>query len=227
MPTPRQFFYLTFSSKEFGYVLFVSETTVDAIKANIDVSKRRYLIDATFKVVPEGPYYQFLGNLRGIRTEGRFFSFLLVQCTFALMSCKKTACYSHLFNRIHTDILPLHCAAVTDYERALRKALKDVIGADTEYIGCWFHYTQAVRKHSMQARLSKSFAQNKELKSLYHRLLCLPLLPVIEIDVAFALLKKKFLLIGNAVVEKFVVDYFEKQWMQRVSYLFIILLIFS
>lgn len=60
MPTPRQFFYLTFSSKEFGYVLFVSETTVDAIKANIDVSKRRYLIDATFKVVPEGPYYQFL-----------------------------------------------------------------------------------------------------------------------------------------------------------------------
>lgn len=33
---------------------------MDAIKANIDVSKRRYLIDATFKVVPEGPYYQFL-----------------------------------------------------------------------------------------------------------------------------------------------------------------------
>lgn len=60
MPTPRQFFHTAYSCKEFGYVMFISENIVDAIKEHIDVANRRYLIDATFKVVPEGPYYQFL-----------------------------------------------------------------------------------------------------------------------------------------------------------------------
>lgn len=137
------------------------------------------------------------------------------------MTCKKTACYSHVFHCIHNNVLNLDCVAViTDFERAMRTALREVIGDKPEYIGCWFHFTQAVRKHAMQAGLSITFAQNKELKHLYYRLLCLPLLPVNEIVGVFGLLKKEFLAHNNAVVEQFVVGYFEKQWILRVGILF-------
>lgn len=110
------------------------------------------------------------------------------------MNSKKTAGYSHVFSRIHMEVLPLECVAVvTDYERALRNALAVVIGTDAEYIGCWFHYTQAVRKNAMQAGLGKKFTKNKELMSLYGRLLCLPLLPADQIVGVFHQLYFKLL----------------------------------
>lgn len=48
------------SKKDFEYCIFASENIIDGIKAHIPIDRRKFLIDATFKVCPYGPFSQFL-----------------------------------------------------------------------------------------------------------------------------------------------------------------------
>lgn len=57
---PLPFFHGAFEEADFGFCVFVSRTTIDLITKSIEPSRRHYLMDATFKIVPVGPFKQFL-----------------------------------------------------------------------------------------------------------------------------------------------------------------------
>lgn len=47
-------------SKTFSYCVFASEAIIRMIDANVEVQRRNYFLDATFKVCPLGKFNQFL-----------------------------------------------------------------------------------------------------------------------------------------------------------------------
>lgn len=56
----KSFFKHAYSSKDFQYCVFASDNIIDGIKKNIQVERRNFLLDATFKVCPYGAFNQFL-----------------------------------------------------------------------------------------------------------------------------------------------------------------------
>lgn len=61
VPTQRKMFYKhTFESAAHSYCVFASDDIVDAIKEHIEPSKRRFYMDATFKICPVGNFKQLL-----------------------------------------------------------------------------------------------------------------------------------------------------------------------
>lgn len=57
---PRHFFTAAIKEENYSFCLFSSLKTIYLIKENIPPSKRTYLIDATFKIVPYGCFKQLL-----------------------------------------------------------------------------------------------------------------------------------------------------------------------
>lgn len=118
-----------------------------------------------------------------------------------------------LFNYIEKNVLNLRPTSVmSDYEVGLRKALQEVYpGLITR--GCYFHFTQAIRKRASQIpgffnSLKSCALQHK----LYHKFLRIPLLPASEIVKGFELLKteaEKY-----EVFEPFI-SYYSSQWIHK------------
>ena len=57
---PRPFFKACIKEPDFAYCIFSSEKIINIIKEYIPPSKRKYLVDATFKIVPQGCFKQLL-----------------------------------------------------------------------------------------------------------------------------------------------------------------------
>lgn len=56
----KPFFRFVHKCDTFSYCVFASQAIINKIEQNIDVQRRHYLMDATFKVVPLGEFNQFL-----------------------------------------------------------------------------------------------------------------------------------------------------------------------
>lgn len=56
----KPFFKYAHESKDFSYCIFASDNIIDGIKERIPIERRRYLLDATFKICPYGKFNQFL-----------------------------------------------------------------------------------------------------------------------------------------------------------------------
>lgn len=70
MPT-TEFYKHSFQGADYGFSIFSSDDIVNAVKANIPETKRRYYFDGTFKITPLGVFMQvliisidFLGQVR-------------------------------------------------------------------------------------------------------------------------------------------------------------------
>lgn len=136
------------------------------------------------------------------------------------MSCKSQACYTHLIQYIDTNICSLAGRSfMTDYEKAMRNAIA-MVYPDSELRCCWFHYCQAVKKNASKINgFIGVIRADKTKMEIYRKLMCLPLLPVHLIQSGFSLLKTKASPIKDAKFCKFI-EYFDRQWMQRVSIYF-------
>lgn len=106
------------------------------------------------------------------------------------MSRKSEEAYEHLFRYIDTEICSLNPTTfMTDYERAMRNALREVFPA-AKLFTCWFHFCQAVKRHASQIpQFMACVRNNDDAAKLYHKFLCVPLLPAEEISETFNLLK--------------------------------------
>lgn len=130
------------------------------------------------------------------------------------MSNRTTAAYKSVFDYIHRNILSLDVSAIiTDFERALRNALRATV-ATTKLLGCWFHHCQALRrKVASISELFELVKRDKEARILYRRFQCLALLPAEKIKSAFEVLG--FEALGKyPQFEKFI-RYYDKQWIER------------
>lgn len=130
---------------------------------------------------------------------------------YILMTRKTEAAYTHVFQNIENTLFKLEPTSVmSDYERALRNALRTVY-PNAQIIGCWFHFCQAVGKHckkisGLKAKLDSDFGANK----LYHKFLTLPLIRLDLITGAIALLVAESLQFGPEFAT--FVAYFQRQW---------------
>lgn len=134
------------------------------------------------------------------------------------MSRKSESAYTHVFKYIEENICSMKCKTfITDYEIALKNALKKLYGDAIEYLSCWFHFTQAVkRKASQIPGLYNKFNEIPELKRIYYKFLCLPLLPENEIQNAYHALRS---LASSSESSEFIkfMEYYNNQWIIKVN----------
>lgn len=132
------------------------------------------------------------------------------------MSRKTQACYTHIFEYIEANVCSLNAKSfMTDFELAMRNALR-LLYPEAQHRTCWFHLCQAAQKNAAKCRaFIKLILRNEEARALYKKILALPLLPANMIRDAFIKLKAEALLRFGKPFRKFL-DYFEKQWLERV-----------
>lgn len=106
---------------------------------------------------------------------------------------------------------------MSDFELAMRRAIKEIF-PQTKQLTCWFHFCQAAKKRAMQRpQLVQHllYGDNFEAKSIYYKLLSLPLLPAKDIVNEFK--KLKILALANhRKYFAYFIEYFERQWIKKV-----------
>ncbi|XP_046806265.1 uncharacterized protein LOC124419747 isoform X2 [Lucilia cuprina] len=208
---PRHFFTAAIDGESYSFCLFSSLKSIDLIKENIPPTKRTYLIDATFKIVPHGCFKQLL--IIYIEYFEEIFPIF-----FVLMSKKSKEAYKELLQYIQENIFdmdPSKC--VTDYEQGLRAAINSVFPR-SKLVGCWFHFCQAIRRSvTKQKPLLEFLRSSRNASLLYHKVLALPLLPPDLIKNSFKDIKSQiFLMDSNNIFLPFL-KYFENQWINKVG----------
>lgn len=136
------------------------------------------------------------------------------------MTNKTTKAYESVFAYIKENIFSMEgFSFMTDYESAMRNALKTTF-PNSVFYACWFHYTQAIKKRVEQDnRLKELIKSDERANKIYHKFLCLPLLPANDIRDAFQLIELEINCLAPAEKNAFkeFVKYFRKQWLHRVN----------
>ena len=65
---------------------------------------------------------------------------------------------------------------MTDFEGALRNSLNQAFNTSS-ILGCWFHFTQAVRRKMQSLGLANVIEDEEGAHYLIKKVMCLPLLP--------------------------------------------------
>lgn len=135
------------------------------------------------------------------------------------MSRKSERCYIHLFTALKQIFDLTGESFMTDLEIAMRNAIRHVYPGARLHT-CWFHFCQAAKRKAYQIPMFiRSIQANENMKSIYYKLLSLPLLPAADIMACFHMLKAQAQQIDAKSSKQFLV-YFEKQWLKKVcSYL--------
>lgn len=131
-----------------------------------------------------------------------------------LMSRRTVGAYKSAFKYVHENILCLNARAIiTDFEYALRSALKSIV-TGILLLGCWFHHCQCLRRFvASHFELFALIRNDNEAKIIYRKIQCLALLPANKIKPAFDE-------IAYAALNKFpqflrFINYYDKQWLKK------------
>ncbi|KAM8705662.1 hypothetical protein ACLKA7_010033 [Drosophila subpalustris] len=175
--------------------------------------ERHYSIDGSFDTVPSCGYKQLL--VVHFHFMNHTFPFIYI-----LMSRKSRVAYEHLFGFINQNLFKFEAASfMTDYELALRKALKAVF-PNANLKGCWFHYCQALRRNSMKIkRLKPILSGNMDCYKWYRTFQSLPLVEPNQIEQMLVKLKSNLLNLPKAYhgeLQQYL-KYFEAEWMIKTT----------
>lgn len=135
------------------------------------------------------------------------------------MTRKTKRAYAALFRFIEAEICELKPGTfMSDFETALRNALREEYSG-VQLKGCYFHYTQALRRQSSKiGGMFLTMNRDPAMSRTYHKFLMLPLLPKSRIPEAFEFVRHEAQQFGGIFTE--FVEYVERQWMQKVICLF-------
>lgn len=116
--------------------------------------------------------------------------------------------------------------ALSDYESAMRNAIAGEY-PNIDMRCCWFHFCQSVKKNASKiAGFVHMIRSNLLEREIYYKLMCVPLLPPEMICTAFEILKKKSARITHAQFHEFL-EYYERQWINRVRLLYFLQVSFA
>lgn len=136
---------------------------------------------------------------------------------FALMSSRSTSSYNALFEHIGAFIFDLEPSTfMCDYETAMRNSISKIY-PNARVSGCYFHFTQAVRRkcRSVKKKFNKVLADNSDVLNIYRKLLLLPLLPQNMISDAFDGLVNASKELKCFDYLKPIITYYKKQWISK------------
>lgn len=137
---------------------------------------------------------------------------------YVLMSCKTTKAYQSVFQYIENNIFNLEPSQfLTDFEAGLRKAL-ELCYPFAIILGCWFHYCSAIRRRVMSLRLYKLIAENRNARSIYKKIMSLPLLPPESILEGYEIILNEAETNRLSRTFKKVFEYYERFWLRQVRY---------
>lgn len=140
----------------------------------------------------------------------------MIPLVFILMTKKSEKAYQKVFEYVNKELFDMKCASfMTDFEKAMRSALHSVVPGVPCY-GCWFHYSQALRRRVGTDGLTKFLKTNKEALVIYKKLRFLALLPAAKISEGFNILKQEALDLHHDQFNSFVKYVFD-QWITKVS----------
>lgn len=108
---------------------------------------------------------------------------------FVLISRKTQIAYEAIFKFIDSNIFSLVGRSfMTDFEISMRNALR-ILYTNAHQYTCWFYFSQACKR---QANKFEGFIirrrNEKELRTIFAKFTCLPLLPPQDIKNGFDLL---------------------------------------
>lgn len=131
------------------------------------------------------------------------------------MSNRSTECYTAVFHYINTvyDLNPSE--VITDFEGGLRKAIS-IVYPNCLIRGCWFHYSQAIRKKVRSCNLLKTIKSDSEANRVYHMIMCLPLLPSENFLDGFNFIKNRATEQGLLEPFQGVFAYYQSYWFDQV-----------
>lgn len=199
------------------------------------MDRRNYFMDATFKVCPYGEFKQlliiYIEYMEQVTINCSlyiifyfdfhwkiylFFSVQTIPFIFVLMTRKSEACYRHILTYIEKNVFSLKCASfMTDFETAMRNAVRSLYPR-SKHFGCWFHFAQAVKRHASKIEnFVVTIRSNAQARKIYHKFMCIPLLPVHAIEDAFYELEIEALAFDSTFFQRFL-RYFENQWIRKV-----------
>lgn len=134
------------------------------------------------------------------------------------MSRKSTNAYESVFQYIKKNIFDMDgYSFMTDYETSMRNALKNTFPL-CKFYACWFHFCQAIKRRCEQDNTLRLLIKtDQHINKIYHKFLCLPLLPAADIPQGFEIIKIELnCLPGKKAFQDFL-KYFRNQWLKRVS----------
>lgn len=133
------------------------------------------------------------------------------------MTRKSEACYRHLLTYIQKNVFNLRAESfMTDFEISMRNAVQKLYPQAKHYT-CWFHFCQAVKRHASKIEnFTVTIRANPEARKIYHKLMCIPLLPIHAIEDAFYELKEEALAFDSIFFRRFL-SYYENQWIRKVG----------
>lgn len=132
------------------------------------------------------------------------------------MTDKSAASYKAIFHYIESKIFRLQPSQfMADFESGLRPAIWDFY-PNSKLHGCWYHYCSSLRRRLLNMSMYDLITNNSEAKSIYRKMLSLPLLPPESIIGGFDLIKEKAR--KNKLYRPFknFFDYFQKFWLNFV-----------
>lgn len=127
----------------------------------------------------------------------------------------------HLFKYIEENVCRLQPTSfMSDFEDALRNALRSVYPG-VESKGCWFHFTQALRRKCKSIPGMWVAVQTSEdgANILLKKFRALALVPADQMWEAFQMLRIEAHQFGQ-LFDAFV-NYFEQQWMSKVCLIYL------
>lgn len=127
--------------------------------------------------------------------------------------------YMAIFDYIEKNIFKLGPSQfMTDFEAALRSAInrfypKAILN------GCWYHFSASIRRRFMSVNLYSIITDNLAARSIYRKILCLPLLLAHSIIGGFEFIKNEAR--ENKLYKTFKIffDYFHTYWMRLVRFI--------
>lgn len=130
------------------------------------------------------------------------------------MTRKTEAAYTHLFHNIESRWKINAKKATTDYEKAIKNALRKVY-TGIKIVSCWFHYCQALAKNAKNIKGFRNFIKSDDAASrIFRKLMCLPLMRADNIPAAFKLIKEEALNLNKNKFAPFL-SYIEEQWLKH------------
>jgi transposase-like protein len=132
-------------------------------------------VDATFFLAPDG-FYQLL-IFHGVLSNGKTFV-----ADFVLIKSKSEKNYREIFSNLKSilnsqSLLLKPDIIMVDFEKALQNALLKEF-PNSKLSGCWFHFTQALRRWSIRIFSQSKVFEDYELKNWLAQYSTLALTPI-------------------------------------------------
>jgi len=152
------------------HVIFATKQMLELLS-----KARKWYIDATFKVVRR-PFHQLLSIHAFVKKEGILKQ---VPLCFVLMSRRQKRDYRAVLKCIK-DLLPnpLRVTEVlSDFEAALWRSCRKILGESIVHKGCVFHWAQALWRQIQEVGLARAYRTDNAVHKYCRKLLALPFLP--------------------------------------------------